>query len=281
MPEQPSGATEPDTGIAEHPLPARRTAAPEPEPEAAPAPEAAPEPAPEPEPAAAVPESETPPDGEPGPDPDSAPPRPSTPSLLVLAVAAVVLVAATTWHLGTVFLSIAPSNTASQSYQAQINAHVFPEFEQNWQLFAPNPLQDNIAVEVQLQTLSPEGAQAQSGWIGLTAQDVAHIRGNPLPSHLDQNLLRRAWDYYTAWHSQQDESSVGSGGPLSKEYLKRIALQRFGRDWRGHPISQLRFRAATTPVAGPTWTGAQQNPKTSYRTLTWWVVGDDDYAGLL
>jgi len=210
-----------------------------------------------------------------------APRRWSLTSLLVLAVAAVLLVGVTCWHIGTVFLSIAPSNTVSQAYRSQIDAHVYPEFEQNWELFAPNPLQDNIDVQVRLQTLAPDGSRPQSGWIDLTAQDIARIRDNPFPSHVNQNLLRRAWDFYTSLHNpQNDAASPGPDTPLSKEYLKRIGLQRTGRDWHGNQIIQIEFRAGSTPVGGPAWTGAPQKPQTSYQTLPWWAVSDDDYTGL-
>ncbi|MFC1431334.1 DUF5819 family protein [Streptacidiphilus sp. N1-3] len=205
----------------------------------------------------------------------------SLPSRMVLAGAAAVLLLATCWHLGTVFLAIAPGNPASHRYSAQISAHVYPEFEQNWQLFAPNPLQDNIAVQARVQTLTAEGGHPQSGWTNLTAHDIAAVRGDLAPSHVDQNQLRRAWDYFSTWHSLPSEDSLGSGGPLSKEYLKRIALQRIGRDWDGSPVNQIQFRIATTPVAGPAWTQAQLKPKTTYQTLQWWVVGDEDYTGLL
>lgn len=213
--------------------------------------------------------------------PTDGPRRWSPASLVLLTTAAAVLLAATAWHLGAVFLAVAPSNAASQRYSSQINAHVYPEFEQNWQLFAPNPLQDNIALQVRVQTLTPDGARPESPWLDLTAQDVSRIRGNPVPSHLDQNLLRRAWDYYSTWHNLPSEDSLGSGGPLSKEYLKRIALQRLGRAWHGDPINQIQFRIATTPIAGPAWTGAATQTKTGYQTLQWWVATDDDYAGLL
>ncbi|MFC1403312.1 MULTISPECIES: DUF5819 family protein [Streptacidiphilus] len=205
----------------------------------------------------------------------------SLPALITLALTATALIVATAWHLGTVFLSIAPSNPASQRYQSAINSHVLPEFEQNWQLFAPNPLQNNIAVEARVQTLAPDGSRAESGWYDLTAQDISAVRGNPAPSHLNQNQLRRAWDYYTSWHNLPGETSLGTGGPLSKEYLKRIALQRIGsRDWQGNQIIQIEFRSATTPVTGPSWTAAAQKKQTSYVTLQWWAVSDDDYTGL-
>ncbi|MEZ0064084.1 hypothetical protein ABIA32_000062 [Streptacidiphilus sp. MAP12-20] len=204
----------------------------------------------------------------------------SVPSLLVLGVAAVVLISAVVYHLGTVFLSVAPSNPVSQRHAATVNEHVLPEFEQNWQLFAPNPLQDDIAVEARVQTLDADGHRVESPWINLTAHDIAAIRDNPAPSHIDQNLLRRAWDYYTAWHSQQDESSTGFGGPLAVEYLKRIALQRIGRSYDGRRIIQIQFRSSTTPLTGPSWTGAPATATPGYRQLPWWPANDEDYQNL-
>jgi hypothetical protein len=216
--------------------------------------------------------------------PEEAPPSPpdrwSLPSRLLLRTAAVALACAIAWHLGTVFLSIAPANTISQRYQREIDAYVYPEFEQNWQLFAPNPINVNNAVEVRARTLTADGDRPQSAWINLTAQDIAHIRDNPLPSHADQDLLYAAWDYYTSWHNWPDGRSLGRGGPLSEEYIKRIALQRLGRDWKGSPIAAIQVRSASTPIAGPQWTGAQNRPRTSYWTLKWWLVAAADYQGL-
>lgn len=234
---------------------------------------------PDPIPARPDPDPDPAPDPDPGPDPGR-PRRWSAPSLVLLGLATVVLGCATAWHLGAVFLSVAPTNTLSQRYQARIDAYVYPEFEQNWQLFAPNPLQSDIAVEVRVRTLTAGGISAQSGWIDLTAQDIARIHDNPVPSHADQNLLRRAWDYYTSWHNQSDGASLGYGGPLSQEYLKRIALQRTGRDWDGGPVTEVEFRSATTPVTGPAWTGAPRTATTSYDLLAWWPVSDSDFQGL-
>jgi hypothetical protein len=211
--------------------------------------------------------------------PSSPPARWSLCSRLLLRAAAVTLAGATAWHLGAVFFSIAPANSISQRYQPEINAYVGPEFEQNWQLFAPNPISANTDVEVRVQTNTARGHRPHSGWINLTAQDVAHIRGNLIPSHTDQDLLYQAWYYYTYWHNARD-MSLGSGGPMSQEYVKRIALQRLGRDWKGDPIAAIQVRSAVTPIPGPAWTGVQQRARTSYWTLQWWPVTDSDYAGL-
>lgn len=212
--------------------------------------------------------------------PSSPPGRWSLPARLLLRAAAVALACAIAWHLGTIFMYNAPANAISQRYQGVIDGYMNPEFEQNWQLFAPNPIDVNNTVEVRVQTLTANGNRPPSAWINLTAQDITHIRDNPFPSHADQDLLYGAWVYYISWHNSANDKSLGRNGPLSEEYIKRIALQRLGRDWEGSPIAALQVRAASTPIAGPAWTGAQQRPRTSYWTLKWWPVDDTDYQGL-
>ncbi|MDH6111984.1 hypothetical protein P3T36_005039 [Kitasatospora sp. MAP12-15] len=199
----------------------------------------------------------------------------SLPALTVLVAAAVVLAACSLGFLGAVFLHVAPPNTLYQQDQKQVDGLIYPEFEQNWKLFAPDPLQQNVTVDARVRT-----AQGTGGWIGLTAQDIAAIRGNPIPSHADQNLLRRAWDFYDTTHSAQDDSATGPNGALAQEYLKRIALQRIGREVGGSAVTGIQFRAGTGSVAPPPWSRESWSTQIQYRDLGWWPVDDQDYRGL-
>ena len=81
----------------------------------------------------------------------------STPALTVLCLSGAGMIGATGILLGAVFLHVAPSNAVSQRYQQQVDGIVFPELEQNWKLFAPNPLQQNIAVQVRAQVRTADG----------------------------------------------------------------------------------------------------------------------------
>ncbi|WP_051966818.1 DUF5819 family protein [Kitasatospora mediocidica] len=199
----------------------------------------------------------------------------SRPALAVLVAGAVGLVTCTAGFLGALFLHVAPPNTLYQRYQKQVDGVVYPEFEQNWKLFAPDPLQQNVTVDARVRTAAGTG-----GWIGLTAQDIAAIRGNPIPSHLDQNLLRRAWDFYDSTHSNQDDSATAPNGGLAQEYLKRIALQRIGRAAGGDPVTAIQFRSGTREVAPPPWSRESWSTQIQYRELGWWPVTDQDYRGL-
>ncbi|WP_369183564.1 DUF5819 family protein [Streptomyces sp. Y1] len=204
----------------------------------------------------------------------------SAPAQLVLGLAAAVLTAGTGLFLAAVFLHVAPANTLSRQYRDQIDGVVYPEFEQNWKLFAPNPLQQNITVDARVRTVADGGTTRTRDWTGLTAQDIAAIRGNPAPSHVDQNLLRRAWDFYDGSHDPQDERPTGTRGKLAEQYLKRIALQRIGREVDGERVLEIEFRMTATTVAPPAWSGEAEPPAPKVRELPWWPVADEDYRGL-
>lgn len=195
---------------------------------------------------------------------------------LVLAVVAVVACV----HIGMVFLHIAPSNTLTKQHGQAVEGWVFPEFEQNWKLFAPNPLQQNIAVEVRADVRTAAGDVRTTGWYGLSALDGAAIDGNPMPSHTQQNELRRAWDFYASTHDSENRATTSRGG-MSERYLRRIVLLRLDREQAGGAdgvIERIQVRSRTTNVRPPDWSEEQVSDKPVVRELPWWSVTDRDRA---
>ncbi len=203
--------------------------------------------------------------------------RLSLPSRLIVAVVVAAVAVGAAFHLVMVFLSIAPTNTLSTEYAKQLNGYVYPEFEQNWKLFAPNPVQDNNDVEARARVRRADGSVATTGWVDLTAMDIARIRHDPIPSHTVQNELRRAWGFYTDTHDNQNRA-VGVRGDLSQRYVLRIVAQRFGPRLNGGAVQEIQVRAATTPVGSPPWSAQKTSTKTTYRVLPWWAVTAEDYS---
>ena len=204
----------------------------------------------------------------------------SVPSLALLTVTATVLLGAALWHLAMVFLSIAPPSPVQRTYAHVIKRHVQPEFSQDWQLFAPQPLQANVRVEARTRTAGGSGARRTGRWTSLTAQDVAGVRNSLLPSHADQNLLRRAWDFYQDTHNRR-EAAIDARGALSAEYLKRIALSRLAhgnQGAHGERIIALQMRSRSALIPPPHWSGRPPVRNTRLRTLPWWPVTGDAHA---
>ncbi|MFF9814513.1 DUF5819 family protein [Streptomyces sp. NPDC014006] len=204
-------------------------------------------------------------------------PRYQVGAALALAVVAVAVCV----QIGMVFLHVAPANTVSRKHGTAVDEWIYPEFEQNWKLFAPNPLQQNIAVEARAEIRTAGGELRTTGWYGLSAQDGRAIEHNPLPSHTQQNELRRAWDFFTASHTA-DNRPVGLRGTLAETYLRRIALlrlERSGAAGAGGTIERVQFRSRTTAVAPPRWSSEKVSQEPAFRVLPWWTVAQDDTPG--
>ncbi|WP_372504357.1 DUF5819 family protein [Streptomyces spinosisporus] len=194
------------------------------------------------------------------------------------ALALAVVAVAVCVHLGMVFLHVAPSNTVTKAHGKAIDDWVYPEFEQNWKLFAPNPLQQNIAVQARAEVQAKSGEIRTTGWYDLSAEDGRAIDGNLLPSHTQQNELRRALDFFLATHDSDNRPS-GLRGSLSENYLRRIVVLRLDREdaaGKGGVVEQVQVRTRTTNVPPPKWSTEKISDKPIYRVLPWWSVATDD-----
>ena len=179
-------------------------------------------------------------------------------SVLLTGVAVAIQLTAT-------FLFNAPSNVVSQKYAAQISWWMTPLLNQNWQLFAPNPISENLELDARAST----GASGTvTPWLNLSAIDEATTVGNPAPGHLTMNALRNAWREFSDTHT----SSGLPNSPLaatSQGYLENLVLG-YLRPRETGPIDSVQVRFVLTLLPGPGRTAAQTVPQP--QTLPWWVV---------
>ncbi|AOP44886.1 DUF5819 family protein [Streptomyces lydicus] len=197
----------------------------------------------------------------------------SLPSRIVIGVAACAVAVIVAIHLAMMFLHVAPSNTLSKQQGSLISEYVYPEYEQNWKLFAPNPLQQNIAVQVRAQLRTEDGTARTTGWTDLTARDGRAILHNPLPSHTQQNQLRRGWELFVNSHTAQNRP-LGLRGEMAETYIRRIVMLRMSEEWTraGGRIDRIQVRSQTTPVSPPPWSTEKISNRPVYRVLPWWQV---------
>ncbi|EST39362.1 hypothetical protein N566_02360 [Streptomycetaceae bacterium MP113-05] len=177
-------------------------------------------------------------------------------------------------HLVLVFFHVAPASLVSQRYERQINSWVYPLFEQNWRLFAPNPESVSRQISVRTRNTSSNGDPVVSRWFDLTALDNEAVRHHIAPSHTAQNTLRRAWNAYLEMHGTSDESP-SERALMMRNYLRNIAAGRISAE-RGGAFQALQLRVVTRPIPGPTRPGTQPAPQTAEtRKLPWWKVESD------
>ncbi|MGW2182474.1 DUF5819 family protein [Streptomyces sp. NPDC001732] len=198
----------------------------------------------------------------------------SLPYQIVAAVVLSVIGVVACTQLAMVFLHVAPSNTLTKQHGEAVDDWVYPEFEQNWKLFAPNPLQQNIAVHVRAEISGPDGRRT-TPWMSLSGEDGKAIRGNLLPSHVHQNELRRGWDFYLGSHDNENRAN-GLRGRLSERYIRRIAMLRLSEHDYGGTVERIQIRSETRSVAAPEWSDEKISTRPSYRVLPWWNITSAD-----
>ncbi|UYQ63320.1 DUF5819 family protein [Streptomyces peucetius] len=239
--------------------------------------------APGPEEAPPGPPEQLPPAEPPAPDEASAAPPGgmaglSLPYQAAAAVSLALIAALACVHLAMVFLHVAPSNTVTKQHGEAVDGWVYPEFEQNWKLFAPNPLQQNIAIQARAQYTARDGSRQVSDWVDFSAEDGEQIRHNLLPSHLQQNQLRRAWDFYVGSHDTENKPD-GLRGRLSESYMRRIVMLRLDPHDLGGPVERIQLRASTRAIEAPDWSDEKIDTRTVHRELPWWTVTAADLPG--
>ncbi|GAA2743188.1 DUF5819 family protein [Kitasatospora cinereorecta] len=190
-----------------------------------------------------------------------------------LVVAVALCLATSVVHVLLVFLYVAPPNQMSQYYSRQINAWIYPLFEQNWRLFAPDPESVTRQISVRTSRTSPDGATQVGEWFDLTAMDDSDVEHNIFPSHTTQNMLRRAWTSYLELQGTDDKPHSARALMLQK-YLRNIAVERAAAHQSG-AFDAVQVRVITRPIAAPSTPGAPR-PTTpaavDTRYLPWWKV---------
>lgn len=225
-------------------------------------------------PGPARPETAVPAPGPAGGDPGGAS---GPPAVLRLATRAGVAlcVSVSLVHVLFLFLHVAPPNAISQRYARQIQGWVYPLFEQNWRLFAPDP--ESAIPQISVRTATAGASPQVSGWFDLTALDNAAVRHNVFPSHTAQNMLRRAWSGYLESHGTSDLSATESA-VMWQEYLRNIAVDRVTAHRPG-AVTEIQLRVRTRPVMGYDAAGHPRTAPPSTvetRYLPWWKATTHD-----
>ncbi|MEH0556547.1 DUF5819 family protein [Streptomyces sp. B21-101] len=208
------------------------------------------------------------------PDATAAPPKlPRGARVLKCGLCATVVLClmASVFHVLLVFLHVAPANTISKRYSPLINSWVYPFFEQNWRLFAPDPESVNRQILARTAHTGSDGSVEVSPWFDLTAVDRSAVVHDPFPSHTAQNMLRRAWAGYVDSHGGDDNARTERALMMQK-YLSNIAADRAAARENGpFDFIQLRVVALSIPAPGPAAGNRPPTPAEN-RLLPWWKV---------
>ncbi|MFI0723429.1 DUF5819 family protein [Streptomyces sp. NPDC021224] len=197
--------------------------------------------------------------------PPAGPPVLSRKAAVLLAVGASVVGLVTAVQLAVLFLGAAPPNTVSKRFDSGLQRWSQPWFQQNWRLFAPDPLMVNVRVQARARTTSG----TVSPWIDLSKEDYGSgMLHHPWPSREGQYELGYAWFAYAQNLTTVRNANGGAAETeLLQKYLVNLVVGRLS--WRvPGPYSAVEIQVTTQPDTPP----GGRKPAATSRTFPWWAV---------
>lgn len=211
-------------------------------------------------------------------------------------------------HFVVTFLFNAPSNPIKQSVSGEVNGYMRPFFQQNWSLFAPNPISSEDTFEVRARIVDAQtGAERVTDWVSATEYEWALVHHSVAPSRasrLSSNLhrrLHRAWDDLNGdqreivardfdampnWTPLADELIEAQGGKTSRVVANVVRGDRVATGYTtqvaralwGSEVRAVQFRLRRTPV--PRWDArfdpVPVDPSGTVRDFGWRPVLSND-----
>lgn len=129
---------------------------------------------------------------------------------VVLLAFALLLSAACAFHAAMSVLFVLPPNPLGESVRPLVLAYTHPLFEQYWNMFAPTPIEDDLAIYARTKPVGASDAAA-SRWVDVSAPLIADDRANLLaPSSTLKNV-----QMMIAVAAEDDKNLKGVLGPAN------------------------------------------------------------------
>jgi len=196
---------------------------------------------------------------------------------LVVAMTVGAVTVGALYHLAMVFLHVAPPNTLSNEHAAAVSDYIYPEFEQNWKLFAPDPLQQNIHVQARAEVRKPDGSTRSPA-----GRHDRHRHHRHAPHPIPAIPSRTSCAAPGASTRQPQRPGAGHRGrpQHDEQYVSPADTSGAVRPkLNGGDVFGIQARSATTPVPQPSWIANPAPAATQYRVLPWWKVTAASSAG--
>lgn len=133
-------------------------------------------------------------------------------------------VIATGWHIFATFLWIGPSNGLRDAVPAKaLSGYMLPLFGQSWSVFAPEPINGNVTLEVRAY-VGDEGSGHVTDWVNASAAELDMAHHNLFPPRAAILGLEQGSKYKSAFDKLTDAEKkiVAAGYFVGDDWLDRL-----------------------------------------------------------
>ncbi|PSL36970.1 hypothetical protein CLV49_0573 [Labedella gwakjiensis] len=178
---------------------------------------------------------------------------------LLQRIVVVVLVAIAGWHCAATYLWIAPGTAIREALpDGMLSSYMNPLFDQNWSVFAPDPIDGNYALEVRA-TVIGDGGREVTEWVDATEAEQSMLAGTLLQARAGIVGHKQAMKYYTAYFDLSEEQrGVIADGYFEGEWVERLRSAVIEVEGESETVwtylrQEWKATAYATQVARATW----------------------------
>jgi hypothetical protein len=218
-------------------------------------------------------------------------PRSSRWAQSILAATCIVIGGLLTFHFAMTFLYVAPRNLVSARADKVIGSYMLPYFDQDWKLFAPDPVKTDPHILVRAKVGDVGHQDRVTPWLDITSPELTRVRGHWFPDRVSRlsakvagSLSETAELHEQLKVDRQPQPVSPQETPREKidEAFARVLATRAARAQWGEEVAEVQIRLVGHIPTPPPFSAAQDesNPQAAQHDLPWWPADSATPADL-
>jgi hypothetical protein len=169
-------------------------------------------------------------------------------------------------HFVMTFLYVAPRNPISAGADKSISSYILPYFDQDWKLFAPDPVKTDPHMLVRAKVVDAKGQQQVTSWLDITRPELARVKGHLFPDRVSRLSAKVAESLFEAAERQEQAAADQQQQALPPEQARhgnpdeafaRVLATRAARAQWGKQVIEVQIRLDGHIPASPPFYGPQ------------------------
>ncbi|MEN8649570.1 DUF5819 family protein [Streptomyces sp. 21So2-11] len=166
------------------------------------------------------------------------------------------------FHFSMTALHHTPFNPIREQHDDKIQAYMSPYFQQDWHLFAPEPVTEDSGFLIRAQRSLPDGAVVTTKWVDVTTPHIDKLhRQRFWPSRVER-LAPAVRQRLDGWRDPQleelrrEDNPPGSKGPARADATAEPVPPLAPSELAGRDSALLYARALASAEAAKLWGGS-------------------------
>jgi uncharacterized protein DUF5819 len=154
-------------------------------------------------------------------------------------------------HFVMTFLYVAPRNPISAGADKGVSAYMLPYLDQDWKLFAPDPVKTDPHVLVRAKVVDTKGQWQVTSWLDITRPELARVRGHLFPDRVSRLSAKVSESLFDAAERQEQAAADRQQQALTPEEARhdnpdeafaRVLATRAARAQWGKQVTEVQVR---------------------------------------